>query len=123
MRNLPHRSMASQALSITQGNKLHLDFSKFDTCNVDVISGWQDHCQLSYNDHQYKLETIESLENATCFIVGESQTMAELNSRIVISVPEYLDVIIDANSIDLHMIGKVSCAIYLLWVVNTLLAF
>jgi hypothetical protein len=104
------RSLSEQVLQtlfVRQGGLLECDVTGLARCNVNIASKWQDHCEISYSDDSsFNIEVSENQpENHVRLTLSEATpgSVGVLN----ITVPEYLDISLNANHIDLVMTGKV----------------
>jgi hypothetical protein len=96
-----------QTLFVRQGGLLECDVTGLARCNVNIASKWQDHCEISYSDDSsFNIEVSENQpENHVRLTLSEATAGA--GGVLNITVPEYLDISLNANHIDLVMTGKV----------------
>jgi hypothetical protein len=101
-----------QTQHVKQGGRLTLELSDLPYCRVHISSRWQDHCDLHW-DGDYALSFHEDVGSGT----GGSLTVTATDpsgtgggskkSVIEIFVPEYLDISIEGNELDLRMKSKI----------------
>ncbi|KAJ1435876.1 hypothetical protein B484DRAFT_417014 [Ochromonadaceae sp. CCMP2298] len=104
------RALSLQTLQtqhVKQGGKLNLELLDLPYCRVDITSRWQDHCDLSYEDGDYSLRFHEDADLGSLTVTATGTGGPRRESAIEIFVPEYLDISIDGNELDLRMKSKI----------------
>lgn len=104
------RGLATQAFItqfVKQGGLLHCDTSNLEKCIINITSKWQDHCEISYDDQcMVNLEITEhDEENEVTIRTNSSQPHGVF--KIDITIPEYLDVVVEGNELALTLASKV----------------
>mmetsp|Transcript_9578 Transcript_9578/g.15912 ORF Transcript_9578/g.15912 Transcript_9578/m.15912 type:complete len:493 (+) Transcript_9578:62-1540(+) len=95
---------------VKQGGFLNLNLHMFEhhCCPVTIISQWQDHCDLSFDEDYYHMDfdedqTAETLNITPKLLKGTGSRA----SKFTVTVPEYFNVAIDGINLDLSMINKI----------------
>ena len=106
VRNLSVRVTSTEF--IRQGGLLQCDLSHLSRCNLNVTSMWQDHCEISYDEHSsFNITVLENEESNLLILNASDSVKSDHVSTINISVPEYFNVTIAANDLNLTMPNKV----------------
>lgn len=92
--------------TIRQGGSLVLDLSKVCFSDVTLSSGWQDYCEISYQSDHLKPSFTENKES-NLLTVDVSEASPQNCYFMTVSVPEYFDVNLLADSLHLTTKNKV----------------
>jgi hypothetical protein len=95
---------------VRQGGILNCDFSELDICNLNITAKWQDHCEISYagEDDNVEFKITEDQGSNQITIKGTSiEDKLYVGCNVDITVPEYVDLNVDANNLNLVINNKV----------------
>lgn len=103
-------SDVTRTIHISQGGKLSLNLFALSKATVVVSSKWQDHVEVSSKGSLCGLSFTENKdENSAEVIASPRSNQCHDFPSIEVLVPEYLDIAIDAQEIDLSLLNKVGC--------------
>lgn len=98
---------AFQSQFVRQGGILNCDLTELPQCTVNITSKWQDHCEVSSSEEvEVELKITEFEESNQISIKGCSSA-ENANCTIDITIPEYMDINLDANHLHLNIVNKV----------------
>jgi hypothetical protein len=98
--------MKHQSSIITQGDKVCVDLSRLSNALVDISSGWRENCELQFDSDHYSIDFCENQANKVLFITAKEES-PNTEERISITIPEYMDVDLIADNVDLKLKNKV----------------
>lgn len=104
------RSYTTEFRNLQQGGRLVVDMTAFDSASLKISSAWQDHCTLELGSEAEAdaLEIFEVADDNTLSIAASQRSASNQDApQLSIFIPEYFDVHIRANQIDLELLKKV----------------